>query len=142
MAKGATAVPAQTKGGNKGAKQQEAPPKEKKVRVPFMTALSGKANDLISSGENGASVITYDNVPAAHKLFSRRDHESPDRSDFATEDAYLVWRALELEARAALFMRAAAKMRTNADNFRKFGDPAKLKKVRRFQKPQRRRATK
>ncbi len=68
--------------------------------------------------------------------YVERKHLAPKRGDFAGEDLFLEWRAITFEARAMHLTEQAAKMRSQAEDIRQYGDPAQRAKVRRFQRLQ------
>jgi hypothetical protein len=63
--------------------------------------------------------------------FDGKLHLKPVREDFASPDLFMLFRAAEAEAKAAELTASAAKYREEADNLKKYGDPAKRKAVKR-----------
>lgn len=102
---------------------KEKKPKEPKVSIVY-TSLP-QAKPLLDDEKRLKAVPTD---------FDHAKMESLKKGDFASEHLYLEWKAQACDFRAAELTQKATELRRDAENQRKFGDPAMRSKVKRHQK--------
>lgn len=66
--------------------------------------------------------------------FDRKEHNPLKRPDFVSDDLYMTWKAGELEKHGNEMLERAKKLRTQAEQIQKYGDPAQRAQVKKAQK--------
>lgn len=113
----------QTKDAKPAAEKNEE--KERPQRIAYQESDEAKGANLLN--EDG--LLT--GVPVD---FDGDKHLRPNRKSFADEADFCEFRAMQDELEAQALTARAAKLREQAEQIRKFGDPGQRAKVRRAQK--------
>ena len=123
----ATAAPVRGKPDTKRAPKdaENKKEREKKVKTDFMTVVSKDAL-------NEAGLLTR--VPTIGDEYIPRDMDRLARENFASEDLWLEHQANVFQIRGEGMIARAKRLRAEAENSRKFGDPESRKKLKRAAK--------
>lgn len=126
--------------GDTGKKKKEKKAKEQRPVYPIQSAKDASGNS-IAKEVDGRFVLTA--IPAEVRdasgaliqpAYSGRDYAKLQSKDFADEPTFIRFRAVQLRARASLFLKKADELDKNAEEYSKFGDPSVRKSVEKARK--------
>jgi len=108
---------------------EAAPKKEQPVkveRIAFIKSDAAKDHNDINDDDR----FTHGDITG----YDTKLHKAPTRRDFANDFDFLLFRADLVELQANKFAERATKLRTQAEELQKYGDPAQRAKVKRAQR--------